>query len=70
VIDLGPAEASVRHTLEAAIVNAGMQPLDDATEAALAGNGAGNDAIELATAMADTQQKFGALDCKGTIAAA
>jgi hypothetical protein len=70
VIDLGPAEASVVHTLEAALVNAGMQPLDAATEAALAGNGAGNDTIELAAAMTDAQQKFGALDCKGTIAAA
>lgn len=70
MIDLGPAEASVAHTLEAAIVAAGMQPLDAATAAALAGNGAGNDAIELAVAMADAQQKFGALDCKGTIAAA
>ncbi|MEO8840922.1 MAG: hypothetical protein ABI591_33710 [Kofleriaceae bacterium] len=70
MIDLGPAEASVLHTLEAAIVAAGMAPLDDATEAALAGSGAGNDAIELAAAMADAQQKFGALDCKATIAAA
>ena len=70
MIDLGPQELSVRHALEQAIITADMQPLDAPTEDALAGNGGGNDAVELAAAMAEAQQKFGALDCKGTIAAA
>ena len=70
MIDLGPPDVSIRHTLEHAIAKVGMTPLDDATEDALAGNGTTSDAVELAAAMTDAQQKFGALDCKGAIAAA
>ena len=70
MIDLGPPDVSIRHTLEHAIGKAGMVPLDDATEDALAGNGTTSDKVELDVAMTDAQQKFGALDCKGTIAAA
>jgi hypothetical protein len=70
VIDLGPADPVVHRTLDSALVNVGLQPLDDATEQALSGNGTSSDAIELAAAIGEAQQKFGALDCKGTIDAA
>ncbi|MFT3698247.1 MAG: hypothetical protein QM831_34210 [Kofleriaceae bacterium] len=46
-----------------------MAPLDEPVAVALSGEGAENDALELATVMATAQQKYGALDCKGTISA-
>ncbi|HEY0252689.1 MAG TPA: hypothetical protein VGC41_14235 [Kofleriaceae bacterium] len=70
MIDLGPDDPGARRVLETALVNAGLAPLDEPVAKALAGQGAENDAIQLAAAMSDAQQKFGALDCKGTITAA
>jgi len=67
VIDLGPADPDVDRALATALVKAGLAPLDDASEAALTGQAAESDAIALATHMAHAQQKFGALDCKGTL---
>jgi hypothetical protein len=69
VIDLGPANPDLDRALAAALVHAGLAPLDDVTEAALTGQAAESDAIALAAVMAQAQQKFGALDCKGTISA-
>jgi hypothetical protein len=69
VIDLGPADPDLDRALAAALVHADLAPLDDLTEAALTGQAAESDALALATAMARAQQKFGALDCKGTISA-
>jgi len=69
VIDLGPADPVVVRSLQAALVKAELQPLDDATEAALTGNATESDAIALATAMGIAQKNFGALDCPGTITA-
>lgn len=73
VIDLGPnpADASVRGKLASAIVDASLEPVyGDGIEDALAGIDADRDSVELAAAMADAQQKFGTLDCKGAITAA
>lgn len=64
VIDLGPGDQT--RALSTALVKVGLSPIDDP---ALAGEGQDLDAAEIAAAMADAQQKFGALDCKGTIAA-
>jgi hypothetical protein len=69
VIDLGPPDPIIVRSLQAALVKAELQPLDDATEAALTGNATQSDALELTTAMALAQKNFGALDCPGTIAA-
>src|SRR4051794_1993219 len=69
VIDLGPADPDLDRALAAALVHADLAPLDDLTEAALTGQAAESDALALTTAMARAQQKFGALDCKGTISA-
>jgi hypothetical protein len=70
VIDLGPADPVIVRSLEAALVKAELQPLDDATEAALTGTLGAGDAVEVAAAMARAQAAFGALDCTGTIVAA
>ncbi len=70
VIDLGPPDPEVRRTLAAALVHAGLQPLDEATEDALAGHAGDRDGLELAATMAEAQRRFGALDCPGAIAAA
>ena len=64
MIDLGPGDQA--RVLSAALVHAGLTPVDDP---ALSGDAQDRDAVEITTAMADAQQKFGALDCKGTIAA-
>ncbi|CAN5591457.1 hypothetical protein BH11MYX1_BH11MYX1_16770 [soil metagenome] len=69
VIDLGPEDPIVVRALQAALVKAELEPLDDATEAALTGHATESDALALATAMALAQTNFGALDCRGTIAA-
>ncbi|MEO6775371.1 MAG: hypothetical protein ABI467_20580 [Kofleriaceae bacterium] len=69
VIDLGPADPDLDRALAAALVHAGLTPLDGPTAAALTGQATDSDAVELAAAMARAQQKFGALDCKGTIGA-
>lgn len=71
MIDLGPDDGgSARHSIETALVNSGMAPLDEPKARALSGQGAENDAVQLAAVMADAQQKYGALDCKGTLEAA
>jgi hypothetical protein len=64
VIDLGPPNAEVRQQLQAAIVAGGLAPvLGDGVDDALAGVATDRDAIELATALAEAQRAFGALDC-------
>ncbi len=70
VIDLGPADPVVVRSLQASLVKAELQPVDDATEAALTGSATQSDAIQVAADMAIAQQKFGALDCPGAITAA
>ena len=69
MIDLGPADPDIDRALASALVKADLAPLDDVTEAALTGQTAESDALALAAQMARAQQKYGALDCKGTISA-
>jgi hypothetical protein len=59
----------VRQKLASAVVDADLEPVyGDGIEDALAGIDADRDSVLLAAALADAQGKFGALDCKGTIA--
>ncbi|MDX2090010.1 MAG: hypothetical protein SFX73_19290 [Kofleriaceae bacterium] len=70
VIDLGPDdEGASRRTLATAIVDGGLEAvIGDGIEDALAGQASQRDAATLASALADAQRAFGALDCKTTIA--
>jgi hypothetical protein len=71
IIDVGPADESVRRQLAMAIVTAGLEPLaGDGVDDALAGIDRDRDAPLLAAALADAQQAFGALACAETLAAA
>jgi hypothetical protein len=71
VIDLGPADPSIRRQLAAKLVAAGLEPLHgDGLEDALAGEGAATDGVLLAAAMAEAQRAYGALDCKAAVTAA
>jgi hypothetical protein len=70
VIDLGPTNPDVRRTLEAAVVAAGLELVqDDGVEDALAGIASDRDTLALAAAMADAEHAFGQLDCKATATA-
>jgi hypothetical protein len=71
IIDVGPADESVRRQLAKAIVAAGLEPLaGDGVDDALAGIDRERDAPLLAAALADAQQAFGALACAETVTAA
>src|SRR4051812_23848347 len=71
VIDLGPGDATTRRALASAVVDAGLEPVyGDGVEDALAGVEGDRDFVELEAAIADAQNKFGALACKDTIASA
>jgi hypothetical protein len=71
LIDVGPADESVRQQLAKAIVAAGLEPLaGDGVDDALAGIDRERDTPLLAAALADAQQAFGALACAETVAAA
>jgi hypothetical protein len=70
VIDLGPDDGA-RQKLAAAIVAGGLEPvIGDGIEDALAGINTDRDGIALAAALAEAKDKFGALACTETIAAA
>ncbi|MEJ7598317.1 MAG: hypothetical protein WKG01_10440 [Kofleriaceae bacterium] len=72
VIDLGPTDTgSVRKQLAEAVVTAGFEVVNgDGLEDALAGADVDKDAVQLASALAEAQRAFGALDCKATLVAA
>ena len=71
VIDLGPHNEAARQRLQASIVAAGFEPvIGDGIEDALAGANTDRDSIALAAALADAQDKFGALACTEATAAA
>ncbi|HEX5062844.1 MAG TPA: hypothetical protein VFV99_25900 [Kofleriaceae bacterium] len=70
VIDLGPDDGT-RQKLAAAIVAGGLEPvIGDGVEDALAGINGDRDTVALAAALAEAKDKFGALACPETIAAA
>src|SRR5215467_11747329 len=71
VIDLGPDDPAIRQKLAEAIVDGGLEPvIGDGLEDALAGELGDRDGAQLASAIGDAQQQYGALDCKGARAAA
>ena len=74
VIDLGPDAATnpaARQAIAKSLVAAGLEPaLEGGLGDAFAGVDAPKDAAPLATAMADAQQAFGALDCAAALEAA
>lgn len=70
VIDLGPDDqGAARQRLAATVVAGGLEAVvGEGIEDALAGRDAERDATTLASAMAEAQRAFGALDCKTVIA--
>lgn len=70
VVDLGPDDAAAQ-TVRAQIVASGFEAvIGDGIEDALAGRSADKDTLDLATAIAEAQTAFGALDCGATVTAA
>lgn len=66
VIDLGPATdgGAARKQLAQALIAAGLDvAIGDGIEDALAGQATDKDAVQLASAIAEAQRAFGALDC-------
>ncbi len=71
MIDLGPDDPAIRQKLAEAIVAGGLEPvIDDGLDEALAGESGDRDGAQLASAIGDAQQQYGALDCKGARTAA
>ncbi|HEY4177656.1 MAG TPA: hypothetical protein VGM90_12510 [Kofleriaceae bacterium] len=72
IIDVGPTDSGqARARIAAALTGAGLKPLaGNGVDDALAGVDVTPDAQQLATAMAEAQRAFGALDCAATTTAA